>query len=468
MIWHERAAVIRAKAPEAVTTAWRTAALKIAVKAEAYAQILLETQGALRAVGINATALKGPPLASLVYDNASVRPLADLDLIVPTTLRRKAHGRLLGLGWRWRSGVAPNEQTYERRVGSQTYRLEIHSSLIDDPLLDYVELPIEAEVLSMADAPVSALSRRLLPAYLAAHQAKHRAIPLLWIVDFERLHRRLDAADCAAAVSTAERYGLRRHYERAHSLARLARTISDGGESSLASFLEAVRPVSELRRGIRLIRLASTMRDGRRVVEGRLWPRAQRARGSAAVSYFQRRASGWLYRRLAAATLAARRYRDTGEADLSRSISRLAPAEASEGAGRMFHAPDGSMSPTIPPFSTVSVTPMGAAPIRKGDVLLVRSECGDEFLARLVRDDGADCVLSTDETSYLTTRVNRARVIGVAATVSAYGVSWQTPRTRSAILPALRGIAAARWQMLTMRLGLPGGRRNSTPRIERA
>jgi hypothetical protein len=468
LIWHERASIIRAEAPEAVAAAWRKAALKIAVKAGAYAQILLETQASLCAVGVSATTLKGPALASLVYEDASVRPLADLDLFVPTALRGKAHVRLLGAGWRCLSGVAPNEQTYERRVDVFTCRLELHSSLIDDPLLDYVDLPVETELVPLGGGHVPALSRRLLPAYLAAHQAKHHAIPLLWIVDFERLHRRLDDADRAAAASIAERNGLRRHYARAHSLARLARAISQGDEGSLLPFIEAVRPVSELQRGFRLMRLAATAFDGLRIVEGRLWPRAQRARGSVAIAYFARRASGWLYRRLAAATLAERRYRDDRDALPSHSIVRPGTAEASGQAMRTFQAPDSSMSPTIPPFSTVSVGPIGSASIRKGHVVLARSEYGNEFLGRVVRHDGSDWVLSTDENPRITTRVNRAHVIGVAVTVSAYGVNWRAPRTRSAILPALRGIASARWQMLTMRVGLSDRRHDNAPREERA
>ena len=467
LIWHERASIIRAMAPEAVATAWRHAALKTAVKADAYAQILLETQMLLRAVGVDATALKGPALASIVYDHPSVRPLADLDLVVPAAHRGKAHERLLGFGWRCLSGIAPNEQTYERREETLTCRLEIHSSPIDDPLLDYVDLPIETELVALGQGHVTALSRRLLPAYLAAHQAKHRAIPLLWIVDFARLHLRLDAAERAAAAVTAERYGLQRHYERAHRLANLARTIARGGDGALRSLIREVRPISELQRGLRLIRLAATAGDGLRIVEGRLWPRGQRAHGSVAVSYFRRRASGWLYRRLAAATLVVRRYRDERRDDSSRSILVTAPPEASNGVVRTFHVPDDSMSPTIPPFSTVGVTPIGACPARMGDVLLVRREAGDEFLGRLVREEGSDWVLSSDETPGITTRVNRASVIGVATTVNAYGVSWQAPRTPSPILPALRGIATAQWQMLTLRLGLPGRRQDNMPRAER-
>jgi hypothetical protein len=88
----------------------------------------------------------------------------------------------------------------------------------------------------------------------------------------------------------------------------------------------------------------------------------------------------------------------------------------------------------------------------------VRDECGDEFLGRFVRDDGKDWVLSADETPGLTTRVDRARVIGVATAVNAYGVTWPAPRTPAAILPALRGIATARWQVMTLRLGLSGSR----------
>jgi len=221
-----------------------------------------------------------------------------------------------------------------------------------------------------------------------------------------------------------------------------------------------------LRRGIRLIRLAATVGDGLRVIEGRLWPRAQRARGSVAASYFRRRASGWLYRRLAVATLAVRDFREEREVDSSQSIVMAGHPKASYRAVRMFHAPDGSMWPTIPPFSTVEVRPIGAAPIRTGDVLLVRSERGHEFLGRLVRDDGTDWVLSADETPSLTTRVNRGRVIGLATTVSAYGVTWQAPRTPSAILSPLRGIATARWELLRLRLGFPGRRHDNAPRVE--
>ena len=466
LIWQERASVIRATAPDSVKAAWRRAALKTAVKADAYARILLQTQASLREAGISSTAVKGPALASLVYDQASVRPLADLDLVISASDRREAHDRLLAWGWRCVSGVAPNEQSYERCVDALTFRLEIHSSLIDDPLLDYVDLPIEAEQVALGQGQVTALSRRILPAYLAAHQAKHRAIPLLWIVDFERLHRRLDAADGAAAAAIAKRYGLQRHYERAHRLASLAKAVSQGRELALDSFIDGVRPVSELRRGIRLIRLAATAGDGLRVIEGRVWPRSQRARGSVAASYFQRRASGWLYRRLAAATLAVRDRRDAREVDSSRSMGTASHPDPSHRAVTVFHAPDSSMSPTIPPFSTVTVKPIGAAPIRGGEVLLVRHEGGREFLGRLVRDEGTDWVLSADETPSLTTRVNRGHVIGLATTVSAYGVTWQAPRTPSAILSPLRGIAAARWELLRLRLGLSSRRHENTPRVE--
>src|SRR5207237_10110199 len=86
---------------------------------------------------------KGFPLAQRLYGDFTVRPVLDADLYVPAEQRDIAAGVLGEIGWRCTSGIAPEEERFERSVDTQTFVLEVHSSALDDPLLDHIQFPVE-------------------------------------------------------------------------------------------------------------------------------------------------------------------------------------------------------------------------------------------------------------------------------------------------------------------------------------
>src|SRR5205823_6217645 len=90
---------------------------------------------------------------------------------------------------------------------------EVHSSALDDPLLDHIHFPVEQSRAVVGGHWLPAHSGRFVPAYLAAHLAKHHQRPLLWGLDFYSLWSKLDSGEQRDATVAAREIGLERHLQ---------------------------------------------------------------------------------------------------------------------------------------------------------------------------------------------------------------------------------------------------------------
>jgi putative nucleotidyltransferase-like protein len=147
---------------------------------------LVEAIQALRAVGVEAVALKGAALAFFHYEESSLRPMGDLDLLLdePRDLER-ATSALVGAGWtalfdtpRHRVFARPDERVV--RPASEDpgnpIRLEIHSSF-RLPVLGCVydasaELRAQAETRDLEGAAVAIAAGPSLVRHLLFHAAE--------------------------------------------------------------------------------------------------------------------------------------------------------------------------------------------------------------------------------------------------------------------------------------------------------
>lgn len=192
---------------------------------------LIEVLAALRADGIPALVLKGPPLALALYGDLGIRPFEDLDLLVRRTDLGRARAVLEGQGWRYRwAGLSPARERAARRA---QYHLEfshpdsgtvveLHWRLLPAAVSD----PFRAEELLARSRRVS-LGGVFIPVLgpedqmlaLCAHFLKHRAERLIWLVDIA-LSCGTGEADWEAVFRRADRMGIGRMLETALILAR--------------------------------------------------------------------------------------------------------------------------------------------------------------------------------------------------------------------------------------------------------
>src|SRR5581483_4415580 len=67
LAWHRKGSVIRVRASAAVVDRWRAHAMRVALQVEGLIGAVSGAIAALESVGVNATVLKGPPLAQRLY-----------------------------------------------------------------------------------------------------------------------------------------------------------------------------------------------------------------------------------------------------------------------------------------------------------------------------------------------------------------------------------------------------------------
>ena len=135
--------------PEAVERALRGAYYGLAAR---NALLLRERERILRALaalGVPVLLLKGAALVETAYPNPALRPMVDLDLLVPPVQARAAQGAFAGLGygaatgdpwpgfsWRYRNAMA-FVRPYERGF---PFYLGLHTRLYDVPF--YERIPV--------------------------------------------------------------------------------------------------------------------------------------------------------------------------------------------------------------------------------------------------------------------------------------------------------------------------------------
>lgn len=187
--------------------------------------LLLRELGAclreLAAAGVPVIVLKGAALIETVYDNPSLRPMGDADLLVARHDLATAQRALTGLGYTLASlethpgavSEYENELTF-RKPGRQDTWIDVHWSLFDSP---YYQGRVTmdwfwdtARPASIADVPSQVLGPEALLLHLCGHLTlHHQATGLLWWNDIaEVLERERDAIDWPALLSRTCEYGL--------------------------------------------------------------------------------------------------------------------------------------------------------------------------------------------------------------------------------------------------------------------
>lgn len=382
--WKQSAEWIRAAAPPAVIGRWKRNALLLGVHAEHQLRMLATALDALSRAGVDAVVLKGAPLAQRLYGDFTVRPSVDVDLYVLAAEREVARPVLGALGWQCTGGAAPEEETFELRDGSELFRLEVHSTPLDDPLLHRVVLPIERAITQVGDYALPSHTGRFLPAYLAAHLAKHFAKPLLWVLDFYVLWTTLGAEEQADAITAAHSSGLARHLDWAISIsADVAESVRERTPGRASGRLaRALRTRGDAGRLLHLASLAPTRLGALSVLSGRLWPAEWRAGWRQAPEYFVRRAIRWIYRHVIFEQPSASSAQDNPIV-LSTVDSARQLADALQKSEAWIKPGDGSMEPAIPTFALARVVGIDR-PLQVGDVVVTANANGRCGVSRVL------------------------------------------------------------------------------------
>lgn len=179
---------------------------------------------ALRERGIPVIALKGLQLAELVYRDISLRPMSDLDILVPVARVKHAVDVLLTLDYALdnnKSGGYDIKLTH-LRLG---ILVEVHWTL-GTPTENYTP-PIEdiwrdAEPALLGDTEAQVMSPEFLLLYVCAHVACHHlfAFDLRALCDITEIVHAYPGLDWAAVVDRSRRHGWGRGVAAALRLAR--------------------------------------------------------------------------------------------------------------------------------------------------------------------------------------------------------------------------------------------------------
>jgi hypothetical protein len=448
LAWQRQREAIRRFAPAPLANRWRIAAVRLGAQVNSWVSVLVDVTRRLEQAGLSPIVLKGPPLALRLYGDPSVRPISDLDLILPAPQRAEAFDVLVEAGWKWITGEAPGEEMFQLSRNGETFRLEVHSTVIDDPLLGYVALPFESKRVAIGDVTMDAMDGALLAASQAAHLAKHHSVPLLWIVDFCELMQGMTPSEWEKAREAATRCGLQYHLGRAEALGHLAWESAKGSDDSLARLCAELKPVSELKRGLRLLGLSANTTDAFRVLGGRLWPRQRRNGWRRVPLDTALRTSTWIYRGLAASNASLSANHDVEF--LSR--TEAAPSGVDAGGYLWFRQPDDSMRPAIPPSATVRVLPAASASFARGQIVLIRTGDGRDALRRVVSGDGEVAVVRADLLDRRSWTIPVSSIRGTAISATAYGATWQLSARAYDLMPLICAFLRARGAALASKL----------------
>ena len=441
LAWQRSGQIIREVAPASTVADWRRTVYRDLNRSERQLDALRQVIPALEAVDAAPVLLKGMALSFRLYGEPHIRPSSDIDLFVRRDRRSEAHETLLTLGWLHVAGGSPWEETFDWVAGKRHLPLEVHSQVLDDPVLAHLRLPAPTgPTVELGNVPVRTFDDRLLAGYLAAHLAKHDFVPLLWLIDFHAVWLGADDGERAGMIREARRHGLHRylqwairktdHLDRAAAGETAAwRQLGYEGEARL-----------EGHSLLRVAALAATPGDAARVVAGRLHPPHLRADGEGFIRHAARR----LRRRYAGP-----RPTKSGEAV-------AVPSSPPAGAGRILsiESPDlvdlvrdvvarggscwvgvsgKSMLPAIPSRAVVRLTGE-ESPIRSGDVVLARLPSGTCVLHRVMRADATHLVLQGDGNINPDPVIARSAVVAIADAIHVRGRTKPVP-ARSVVSP---------------------------------
>ena len=277
LAWLRSNSVIRTAAPREVSSRWRAAALAAAEGAHHRAGEIRALLDTLAADGVNASVVKGLPLALRLYGDASARPVSDTDLHVAAPERAAAHRALVAAGWVHLYGAESAESTYRRDGPRGPHFLEIHSSLLDDNIVAHFGAPgAEAEAVEVEGRVLLAHSGASVIVFLATHLAKHPNVPLLWWMDFDAACSAASAAERADAERLARSCRLTGFLNWAIDGARDLEEVRSLTASESQAALARLRSRHARPPVVRVAQLSETMADRARTMIAWALPRAQR------------------------------------------------------------------------------------------------------------------------------------------------------------------------------------------------
>jgi hypothetical protein len=201
----------------------RQRAREIAVRNLSLTQELLRLVQSLSQIGVKAIPFKGPILAAMAYQNVAMREFLDLDILVPKAQLAEARELLLQQGYQQAQAQAGEKepQHVESQLGCDFFRpdgrisVELHWSFLQKWLgfeVDLARLWQAHDRFELAGTTVRSLPADITLLYLCAHGTKHRWSRLCWVVDIERVLRRVPILDWNALLVLAERIGCRRNF----------------------------------------------------------------------------------------------------------------------------------------------------------------------------------------------------------------------------------------------------------------
>ncbi len=202
-------------------------------------------------VQIPVIVLKGGALVTTLYPESALRPMADLDLLIPHPQFARAEAVMFDRGFaspiEMGEGYGPqlmNYRGYERH-GKNPAHVELHWHLFKSPY--YCQrVPIEwfwerATEITIGSKRARAFSREAQFLHLAAHWAlHHRAEGLIWSYDLAlMLARQSNQMDWDILLDSAERFGLIPALQQA--VAQVAQTWGISIPSDVSTRLNAFR-----------------------------------------------------------------------------------------------------------------------------------------------------------------------------------------------------------------------------------
>jgi hypothetical protein len=110
------------------------------------------------------------------------------------------------------------------------------------------------------------------------------------------------------------------------------------------------------------------------------------------------------------------------------------------------------MRPAVPASSRVRIVRNPAAALRRGQVVLVHHDNGQQALRRLRTWQGVAAVVTADGLQRRQWVIRPDQIIGVAEKVDAFGVSWSVPKRAYSVMPILCAFGRVRWEDLRSRV----------------
>ncbi len=168
----------------------------------------------LRGAGVPSILLKGPAIATWLYDDGAARPYVDIDLLVPPSQFHRATEVLAQIGYRPRlvgadaSELGPKELDL---VGPANVCIDLHHGLLGaSDRSDHVWEVLERHTVALrlsTGAEVQALDVPARAMHLALHAAQNGPIDVKAVADLERGLARVDRRHWEDAATLADEIG---------------------------------------------------------------------------------------------------------------------------------------------------------------------------------------------------------------------------------------------------------------------